>query len=59
MFSPVFVADAKITFIYNFVAPLKSYNITLRVKFFLQFSEVALRRHVVWNMLFGNHTITH
>ena len=24
VFSPIFVADTKITFVYNFVAPLKS-----------------------------------
>ena len=29
VFSPIFVADTKITFIYNFVAPLKASTFTL------------------------------
>ena len=29
VFSPIFVADTKITFVYNFVAPLKFYATTV------------------------------
>ena len=48
VFSPIFVADTKITFVYNFVAPLKFYATTVSlIKFtlkILQYIRLQINR---------------